>query len=115
MEAARLAAEEQEAENGDSTSPVDGLDEILERFAIIDKPRQNYLYKIFSGYLSTEEYPFLTKPEMKRALSQLKSCTKISRAQMKFIEVVLGLNKDKISFHTFAVMATLIDHMVHRE
>ena len=78
---------------------------------------------------------------MKRALSNIKSCTKISRNQLKFIELVLGLNKDRynilkicssakllsriisgtynnnprISFHTFTVMATLIDHMSHKD
>ena len=52
---------------------------------------------------------------MKRALSQIKSCTKITRNQLKYVELILELNKNKISFHTFAVMATLIDHMTHKE
>ena len=53
--------------------------------------------------------------ELKKALAQLKTGTKITRNQLKFIELVLGVDKSTITFHTFAVLATMIDHMAHKE
>ncbi|XP_063674291.1 uncharacterized protein LOC134811421 isoform X3 [Bolinopsis microptera] len=104
-----------ESQNSEELNGDENVDEILQRFTIVDKGRLNYLNKIFKDYQAEEEHPYLTHQEMKRALSQMKSCTKITRKQLKFIELLLGLKKEKISFHTFAVMATLIDHMSHKD
>lgn len=90
------------------------VSEILEKFLIIDKSRVNYLYKIFNDYDMRRESA-LTHKELKKALAQLKACTKITRNQLKFIELVLGVEKHSITFHTFAVLATMIEHMAHKD
>ncbi|KAL5256937.1 hypothetical protein ACHWQZ_G012015 [Mnemiopsis leidyi] len=106
---------EMEAYMNEEFSGDENLNEILRRFTIVDKGRLNYLNKIFHDFQTDTQNSYLSHQEMKKALTQIKSCTKITRNQLKFIETLLGLNKERISFHTFAVMATLIDHMSHKD
>ena len=49
-----------ESQNSEELNGDENVNEILQRFTIVDKGRLNYLHKIFKDYQAEEEHPYLS-------------------------------------------------------